>query len=116
MCHWRITWGIANAIVQTDEGALQQVECDVVVDALPGLEPSLSLLRAFLARGIHVVSANKVVMADEGLALAALAAHNGAQLSYLAAVGGSAPMKSSVHGSAVLDWSTVQSQYGSVTV
>jgi homoserine dehydrogenase len=83
---------IAKTLVQTDEAALQQVECDVVVDALPGLEPSLSLLRAFLAGGIHVVSANKVVMADEGLALAALAAHHGAQLRYSAAVGGSAPM------------------------
>jgi homoserine dehydrogenase len=84
--------GIPNALIQIDDEALMRVECDVVVDALPGLEPSLSLLRACLARGIHVVSGNKVVIADEGPKLAALAAGHGAQLSYSAAVGGSAPM------------------------
>jgi len=82
--------GIANALVQTDEAALQHVECDVVVDALPGLEPSLSLLRAFSpvdSRGVRQQSSH----GRRGLALAALAAQHGAQWRYSAAVGGSAP-------------------------
>jgi len=62
------------------------------VDALPGPEPSPRLVAAFLNRGIDVVSANKVAMAEPGPALGALAARHGASLRYSAAVGGSAPM------------------------
>lgn len=72
---------------------------DVVVDALPGLEPSLSLARRYLAHGVHVVSANKALIATAGVELAALAARNGASLLYSAAVGGSVPMLEAVtHG------------------
>lgn len=65
---------------------------DVVVDALPGLEPSLPLVRTYLGHGVHVVSANKTLIAEAGIELSALAARNGASLLYSAAVGGSVPM------------------------
>jgi homoserine dehydrogenase len=65
---------------------------DIVVDALPGLEPSLSLVRKYLGHGVHVVSANKTLIAEAGPELSALAARNGASLLYSAAVGGSVPM------------------------
>lgn len=65
---------------------------DIVVDALPGLEPSLPLVRRYLGHGVHVVSANKTLIAEAGVELSALAARNGATLSYSAAVGGSVPM------------------------
>ncbi len=65
---------------------------DVVIDALPGLEPSQSLVSHFLERGISVVSANTTLIADAGRKLVALAARCNAYLSYSAAVGGSAPM------------------------
>lgn len=65
---------------------------DVIVDALPGLEPSLALVRHFLSRGVHVVSANKTLIAHAGVELGALAAAHGASLVYSAAVGGSVPM------------------------
>jgi len=78
--------------IQIDEEALQALECDVVVDALPGLEPSTRLVNAFLNRGIAVVSANKAVIAESGPVLCSLAARHDASLRYSAAVGGSAPM------------------------
>jgi homoserine dehydrogenase len=82
--------------MQTNEEALQSLECDVVVDALPGLEPSTRLVSAFLSRGIDVVSANKAVITESGPALGTLAARHGASLRYSAAVGGSAPMLEAV--------------------
>jgi homoserine dehydrogenase len=67
-------------------------DVDVVVDALPGCELAESLASHFLARGIHVVSANKSLIAEHGYKLHALAARNAARLYYSAAVGGSTPM------------------------
>jgi homoserine dehydrogenase len=84
--------GIPQELIEIDENALPPLDCDVVVDALPGVEPSTRLITTYLSRGGDVVSANKAVMAESGPALGALAARHGASLRYSAAVGGSAPM------------------------
>jgi len=84
--------GITDSLLITDEPLLKEIDTDMVVDALPGLEPSLTLDAAFLARGINVVTANKAVIAQSGKELRALADRHGAKLRYSAAVGGSAPM------------------------
>lgn len=65
---------------------------DVVVDALPELEPAHSLAGHFLERGISVVSSNTTLIAAMGRRLGTLAARCNAYLRYSAAVGGSAPM------------------------
>ena len=65
---------------------------DIVVDALPGIEPSRALVRHFIDRGISVVSANKRLIADAAPSLERAAERSGAILKYSAAVGGSAPM------------------------
>ena len=65
---------------------------DVVVDALPGLQPSQSLVRYYLSHGINVVSANKALIAETGPDLTAIASRTAAKLRYSAAVGGSTPM------------------------
>jgi homoserine dehydrogenase len=88
--------GIPQALLQTDEGALQDLDCDVVVDALPGLEPFSRLVTAFLSRGINVVSANKAVIAAVGPSLYMRASQHEASLRYSAAVGGSVPMLEAV--------------------
>lgn len=84
--------GIPQELIEIDEDALPQLNCEFVVDALPGLEPSTRLVTAFLTRSINVVSANKAIIAECGPALGALAARHGASLRYSASVGGSAPM------------------------
>jgi homoserine dehydrogenase len=84
--------GIPEAILQTDTAQLHQIDCDVVVDALPGVEPSAQFAAAFVARGIDLVTANKALIAHAGAGMATLAANHGASLRYSAAVGGSAPM------------------------
>jgi homoserine dehydrogenase len=75
---------------------------DIVVDALPGDGPSLALLSRHLEAGVHVVTANKRLVAAHGRALERLAAASGAQLVYAAAVGGSAPMIEAVGRQAAL--------------
>jgi homoserine dehydrogenase len=86
------THGVPDSLLIAEEELLQGIECEVVVDALPGAEPSLRLDSAFLARGVGVVTANKAVIAQFGAKLQVLADRHGAHLRYSAAVGGSAPM------------------------
>lgn len=84
--------GIPLELLWTIDCDLGRVNVDVVVDALPGLEPSRALTHAFLNRGISVVTANKAVIAERGPSLSLLASDRGACVRYSAAVGGSAPM------------------------
>lgn len=84
--------GAPEPLLIDTQDALAHLKVDVVVDALPGLEPSKSLVRYFLAHGVSVVSANKALICDAGPQLEQLAAGAGASLRYAAAVGGSAPM------------------------
>jgi predicted dinucleotide-binding enzyme len=72
--------GVPLTTIQIDEALLRAMECDVVVDALPGLEPSRRLVTAFLRRGIDVVSANKVIIADAGPSLSLPASRHNASL------------------------------------
>ena len=75
----------------TDLQQLESLRPDIVVDALPGVEPSLRLIQHFLHLGAQVISANKAVIAEHGPALLEQA-RGKAMLRYSAAVGGAAPM------------------------
>lgn len=79
-------------LLHDSQEPLARLQPDVVVDALPGLEPSLTLARQYLSRGVHVISANKTLIAHAGIELASLAVRTGASLRFSAAVGGSVPM------------------------
>lgn len=79
-------------LLHDSQDALKALQPDVVVDALPGVQPSTSLVRYYLSHGVNVVSANKALIAEAGVGLSTLASHAGARLDYSAAVGGSAPM------------------------
>lgn len=84
--------GIAPELLHVSSDAIMQLSADIVIDALPGLEPSHELVRHFIERGTNVVSANKTVIAETGPALGMQAAKRNAYLEYSAAVGGSTPM------------------------
>ncbi len=60
--------------------------CDVVVEALGGVEPARALVAHALSRGIPVVTANKSLIAAHGPELQQLAAANGTVLYFEAAV------------------------------
>ncbi len=84
---------LGEVIVTADAAALVTAETiDVIVEAIGGTDPVLPLLRAALAAGKHVVTANKEVIARHGDELGALAVKHGVALRYGAAAGAAVPM------------------------
>lgn len=73
-------------------GDIFQSDIDVIVEALRGVEPAAGWIRAALLAGKSVVTANKQVMAAHGGDLWSLAARQGRQLRFEAAVGGAMPI------------------------
>jgi homoserine dehydrogenase len=67
-------------------------DVDLVVELIGGLEPANALIRAALAAGKIVVTANKLLLAKEGAALQALAREKKAGLGIEAAVAGGIPI------------------------
>ena len=67
-------------------------DADIVVEAIGGLEPAADWIHAALAAGKSVVTANKQVIAQCGPSLLALAARQGRQLRFEAAVGSAMPI------------------------
>lgn len=76
----------------TDPAALLAREPDVLVEVLSDASTGLALIRAALARGVDVVSANKQAIASDPAGLSALAEAGGARLLWSASVGGGAPL------------------------
>lgn len=75
-----------------DPIALLDRRADVVIEALPGVDPALTLARATLRRGARYITANKRLIAEHGAELARLAQRHGGQLDFEAAVGGAIPV------------------------
>ena len=76
----------------TDPAALLAREPDVVIEALSDASTGLALIRAALARGVDVVTANKQALSSDPAGLEALAESSGARLAWSASVGGGAPL------------------------
>ena len=84
----------------------REAEIDVFVELMGGSEgPAKASVEAALRRGIHVVTANKALLAAHGVALAEIAEDNGVLLNYEAAVAGGIPviktMRESLSGNRV---------------
>jgi homoserine dehydrogenase len=84
--------GVPPEQLYSPDTRLSLLAPDIVVDALPGDGPSHALLRHYLDSRVHVVTANKQLIATSGRQLHRLAANNGVELHYSATVGGSTPM------------------------
>ncbi|HZR25551.1 MAG TPA: homoserine dehydrogenase [Vicinamibacterales bacterium] len=67
-------------------------DVDVIVETIGGLEPAAAWIESALRAGKSVVTANKQVIARHGLSLQRLAARQGRQLRFEAAVGGAMPI------------------------
>jgi homoserine dehydrogenase len=80
-------------LLTTDADALViREDVDLVVEVIGGIEPARTLLLAAIGAGKSVVSANKALLADDGVALHAAAAEAGVDLYYEAAVAGAIPL------------------------
>jgi homoserine dehydrogenase len=82
--------GAPRTLLFTNDVEVRQLRPHLVIEALPGLEPAASLVQYFLEQGAEVVSANKAMVAQRGIALTDKPLRGA--LHYSAAVGGSVPM------------------------
>lgn len=77
------------------EDILEDDTIDIVIEVMGGIEDTKNILNEFLEKGIHVVSANKDMLAEHIDELVETANKNNAQLLYEASVAGGIPI---MHG------------------
>jgi homoserine dehydrogenase len=82
----------AHLLTTDAAGLVTRDDVDLVVEVIGGLEPARTLLMAAFEAGKPVVSANKALLAEDGVALHAAAAKAGVDLYYEAAVAGAIPL------------------------
>ncbi|RZU32876.1 homoserine dehydrogenase [Blastococcus saxobsidens] len=82
----------AHLLTTDAHGLVTRDDVDLVVEVIGGIEPARSLMLAAFAAGKSVVSANKALLAEDGVVLHAAAAEAGVDLYYEAAVAGAIPI------------------------
>jgi homoserine dehydrogenase len=82
----------AELLTTDAEALVTRDDVDLVVEVIGGLEPARTLLMAAFEAGKSVVSANKALLAEDGVALHAAAAKAGVDLYYEASVAGAIPL------------------------
>jgi homoserine dehydrogenase len=82
----------AHLLTTDAEALVTRDDVDLVVEVIGGIEPARTLILAAFEAGKSVVSANKALLADDGVALHAAAAKAGVDLYYEAAVAGAIPL------------------------
>jgi homoserine dehydrogenase len=76
----------------TEPQAVVDADIDVLVELMGGVTPAFEMVAAFLRSGRPVVTANKLLLAERGGELQAIAAKSGAALGFEAAVAGGIPI------------------------
>ena len=85
--------GIDRDLLTTDAMSLvSRDDVDLVIEVIGGIEPARSLILTALEHGASVVTANKVLLAEDGAALFAAAEQAHADLYFEAAVAGAIPI------------------------
>jgi homoserine dehydrogenase len=93
------------------EDMAANADIDVFVELMGGAEGAAAdSVRAALLRGLHVVTANKALLAASGVELARIAEENGALLNFEAAVAGGIPVIKALRES--LTGNTISRVYG----
>jgi homoserine dehydrogenase len=82
----------ADLLTTDAEALVRREDVDLVVEVIGGIEPARTLMMAAFEAGKSVVSANKALLAEDGVALHAAAAKAGVDLYYEAAVAGAIPL------------------------
>jgi homoserine dehydrogenase len=85
--------GIDPGLFTTDaESLVSRDDIDLVIEVIGGIEPARSLILTALKHGASVVTANKVLLAEDGATLFAAAEQAHADLYFEAAVAGAIPI------------------------
>jgi homoserine dehydrogenase len=74
------------------ESLVNRDDLDFIIEVMGGIEPARSLLLAAMASGKSVVTANKTLLAEDGIALYDAAEKFGVDLYYEASVAGAIPL------------------------
>ena len=89
----------------------RSADIDVFVELMGGAgDPAYASVKAALSRGLHVVTANKALLASHGVELAAIAEEKGVILNFEASVAGGIPVIKALRES--LTGNTVSRVYG----
>ena len=88
----RVDWVPASVVWSEDADAVLASDVDVIVELVGGLDPAGSWARRMLEAGKSFVTANKKLIAYQGVELERLAAAKGGHLKYGAAVAGGIPV------------------------
>ena len=83
---------VPAALLTNDIDSVAAEDVNLVIEAIGGVAPAENIVRNVLSKGIHVVTANKTLIAEHGDDLRALANSHNCSLRYSAAVGGSVPL------------------------
>ncbi len=85
--------GIEREIVTSDlQKILKDKRVDIAIDAIGGIEPTYSILRSFLEQGVHLVSANRALLAAKMSSVFKLAKEKKLYLRFDAALGSGVPI------------------------
>ena len=87
---------VPQSLLSTDVRGIVNRDCDIVIEALGGVQPAADCIRAALLAGKHVVTANKAALANHP-ELHQIAEENGVELLCSAAVGGAVPVLETLH-------------------
>lgn len=88
----RVEWVPSDVVWTDDAEAVLSSDADVIVELVGGLDPAGNWVRRALDSGKSVVTANKKLIAFQGIELERLAAAKGGHLKYGAAVAGGIPV------------------------
>ena len=88
----RVDWAPASVVWSEDADAVLASDVEVIVELVGGLDPAGSWVRRALEAGKSIVTANKKLIAYQGIELERLAAARGGHLKYGAAVAGGIPV------------------------
>src|SRR3989440_618009 len=99
--------------VNADVGALVcRGDVDIVLELIGGIEPARSLVLEAIARGKHVVTANKALLAAHGNEIFAAAQKAGVMVAFEGAVAGGIPIINSLREG----WSATRIEWISVII
>jgi homoserine dehydrogenase len=84
---------VSSSLITTDVAAvLGDPEIEIILELMGGEEPARTYLLDAIARGKHIVTANKALLAAHGEEIFAAAAERGVDVYYEASVGGGVPI------------------------
>jgi homoserine dehydrogenase len=84
---------IPDGMLTTDASRIiEDPDIDIVVELIGGYEPAKELILSAIARGKHVVTANKALLAEHGIEIYEAARRTGVSIGFEGSVGGGIPV------------------------